>query len=56
MAVTPGSNSFYEIRAILASLAKSDDFFPGDTLYNGLYGSGRLCPKGVLFSGLYSRP
>ena len=36
MAVKPGSNLFYEISAILASFAKSNDFFPGGTPYNVL--------------------
>ena len=49
MAVKPGSNSFYEISAILASFAKSDDFFPGVLPIMGYTGREALPERGTFF-------
>ena len=56
MAVTPGSNSFYEIRAILASLAKSDDFLPGTLSIMDFTGRGGFPRKVYFFQACTAAP
>ena len=57
MAVKPGSNSFYEISAILASFAiKSDDFFPGPLSIMGYTCRGGFARKGYFFQACTAAP
>ena len=56
MAVKPGSNLFYEIRAILASFAKSDDFFPGTLPIMDYTGRGGFARKGYFFQACTAAP
>ena len=56
IAVKPGSNSFYEISAILASLAKSDDFFPRALPIMGYTGRGGFARKGYFFQACTAAP